>query len=116
MGMSIAKEWARSISEMNAEKQTSFYSYNAVLLPTFDTIELGVDSIYWYFIEFLNKTNLQCEITFINTHLSGNVECSTGLYVFSFIEDDRIKEVEARFTFVSTDGKIISHHSSLNPK
>jgi len=113
--MSLAQDWAESISERNAEKQTAFYDYNAVLLPTFNTIEIGVDSIYWYFLEFLNKANLRCEITMIETRIDGDIECSTGLYVFSFIEDDRIKEVEARFTFVSRNKIIISHHSSLNP-
>lgn len=114
--MNIAELWAKSISDRNPEKQTAFYEYNAVLLPTFNLIEIGVDSIYWYFMEFLNKKNLNCEITFIDTKRSGQMECSTGLYMFSFVEDDMLKEVEARFTFVSKNGKIISHHSSLNPK
>ena len=114
--MSIAELWAKSISDKDPEKQTAFYDFNAILLPTFDLIEVGVDSIYWYFAEFLNKDNLRCEITFINTKIEGKIECSTGLYIFNFIQDGRVKEVEARFTFISNNGKIISHHSSLNPK
>ena len=52
----------------------------------------------------------------INTLMEGKIECSTGLYVFSFVEEGRVKEVEARFTFVSSNNKIVSHHSSLKPK
>ena len=114
--MVIAEQWANSISLKDPERQTAFYDYNAILLPTFDTIEIGIDSIYWYFTEFLNKSDLECEITMINTLIEDKIECSTGLYVFSFNKNGRIKEVEARFTFVSSNGKIVSHHSSLNPK
>lgn len=114
--MVIAEKWANSIRLKDPELQASYYDYNAILLPTFDVIEVGVDSIYWYFTQFLNKTDLQCGITMINTLMEGKIECSTGLYVFSFVEEGRVKEVEARFTFVSSNNKIVSHHSSLKPK
>ncbi len=65
--MNVAELWAKSIADKDPEQQTAFYDYNAVLLPTFNLIEIGVDSIYWYFIEFLNKKSLKCEITFMDT-------------------------------------------------
>ena len=55
----IITRWADMISERNPKRQTSLYSKNAILLPTFQNFLLGEDGVMEYMITFLNKKNIK---------------------------------------------------------
>lgn len=111
------KRWCSAISDRNPKKQSSLYTKDAVLLPTFKTFCVGHSEIYEYFVDFLDKDDLSCEVI---EHLSHNYLdniVSNGLYVFSFKDEkNEYKDLFARFTFVINNGYIITHHSSKIPK
>tara|TARA_R110000765_G_scaffold83284_2_gene161898 strand:- start:1784 stop:2149 length:366 start_codon:yes stop_codon:yes gene_type:complete len=115
--LKIVQRWARTISTRNVDKMTNFYSEKAILLATFDPFLQGKKEIRNYFVDFLNKEGLRCEITenvnFID-RMSEYATCS-GLYTFTFEERGIDVEVDARYTYVVYKGQIITHHSSIEP-
>lgn len=112
------KRWANSIKRRIPKLMTSFYSHDAILLATYDPILLNRKSIYEYFVKFLDKQDLICQITEMHEQLDtvSNVKICSGLYVFKFTDNRKPKIVSARFSFVIMDGKIINHHSSVDPE
>jgi hypothetical protein len=113
----LVQNWANSISQRNANLQTSFYSRDAILLATYEPILIGQQEIYDYFVDLLSKDNIRCSIqdNFSIVHLDMIV--SSGLYTFSFEdEDNETINIPARYTFVIYRDKIVDHHSSEEPK
>ena len=109
--------WADLVSEKNPMKQTNLYSKDCVLLATFQTLFLGHDGVTEYMISFLNKDQIQCSIIENYTHYDDtkSFHVSSGLYEFSYFENNNKKVVKARYTFVIKNNLIISHHSSVQP-
>ena len=114
----IVLEWCSTIQLGNPYKQLSFYSNEPVLLATFDNMLVGRDELYDYFVDFLDKKDMQCEITENVTQIDADrdTQIASGLYDFSFYDKmGEYNEVSARYTFVICQGKIIAHHSSVQP-
>ena len=112
----IIQQWANSIANRDAKKQTSFYDKRAILLATYEPILLGQQEIYEYFIELLSNENIRCKIT--KNYSKGNEKnnVSSGLYTFSFNDEQGNKViVPARYTFVVNNNRIVDHHSSEEP-
>ena len=112
----LVKMWERSIAKKNPRLMTSFYYPNAILLPTFDDIEIGRSQILGYFKEFLNKDAISCFITNNFTQITKSVTIANGLYTFITETDTERQLVNARYTFVIKNNKIITHHSSILPE
>ena len=113
--------WVAVISQPNVtpDDMASLYSRTAVLLATFSSFLKGTEEIKEYFVDFLDKKNLKCEIIKNDTKKCKDTgtEIANGIYVFSFVnENNQTEMVIARYTYVVRKGKIITHHSSLNPK
>ena len=114
----IIQRWADSISQRNPTAMTKFYSKQSVLLATFESLLIGREEIEGYFVEFLDKDNLSCKITenYTKTDYDGDTHVANGIYEFTFTENDKPQKVVARYTYVINRGRIITHHSSVNPK
>lgn len=112
----ILLEWAKGISKNDPKYMTSFYSKKAVLLATYEPMALGRKDIYEYFVEFVDRRNMTCEITTcVNQRDEQGIIISSGFYVFTFEDDKGVQSVEARFTYVIKDDYIVTHHSSEMP-
>tara|TARA_R110002020_G_scaffold475935_1_gene714690 strand:- start:6108 stop:6473 length:366 start_codon:yes stop_codon:yes gene_type:complete len=110
------QEWANTIQKRNPALMVNFYSPKALLLATFESLLVGKQAIYGYFVEFLDKEDLQCEILENYTQKFEHVDICSGLYAFTFIENGEEQRVVARYTYcVNNKGKITTHHSSVNP-
>ena len=115
----IVKEWCASIQLRSPQQQLSFYSKDAVLLATFESMCVGHEEMYEYFIDFLDKKNLRCRIidnlTMVDVDRDSVI--ANGIYGFSFTDEEGVEQdVIARYTFVINNGYIITQHSSLNPE
>jgi len=115
--LKIVQRWTETISRKDPKAMVSFYDQNAVLLATFEDFLVGKQEIFDYFVEFVDKEDLRCVITENVNFIDRSSEYATcsGLYTFTFIERGIEVEVEARYTYVLYRGKIITHHSSLEP-
>ena len=114
----VVQEWCDTIQLTNPYKQLSFYSKEPVLMATFENMLVGREELYEYFIEFLDKKNLNCKITENITQIDADrdTQIASGLYTFTFYDMmGEYNEVNARYTFVICQGKIIAHHSSVEP-
>ena len=125
----IISEWATDISLREPKRMLSYYSQDAILLPTYDDICIGKSEILEYFVEFLDKPNLNCKITsaFIQSNIvylhqaiatiGGVVIVCSGTYTFTFDDPDSrtAQSVDARFSYVIHNDMIINHHSSVMP-
>ena len=112
----IIKVWEKSIANRNPKIMTDLYTTNAILLATYETLLVGKENIMGYFVDFLDKDNLQCKIIENYTQNFSSNQVASGIYLFSF--SDKVwkkKVVEARYSFVIAGGKIINHHSSVVP-
>ena len=114
--------WVKVINGPNVtpDQMANLYSQSAVLLATFSSFLKGHKEIKGYFVDFLDKKNLTCSILKNDTKIlnpATSTEIANGIYVFSFWNENNQREmVIARYTYVCRKGKIITHHSSLNPE
>ena len=95
-----------------------FYSKNAILLATFDTLLRGKKEIYEYFVDFIDKDNMRCRIleNFTLIDRDRDTKIANGLYEFTFTENGKPQKVIARYTFVINSRRINTQHSSLKPE
>ena len=115
-GNGLVEAWAKEIRKNNVNTMTNFYSKDAILLATYTNIILGQKGIREYFVDFLNKDDLQCKLLSNYTQDVGRFQVSSGLYDFSFKQYGTTKIVHARYSYVIFDNKIINHHSSVLPE
>ena len=108
--------WVDSIGRSTPAQMASKYSRSAVLLATYENILIGRIDIQGYFDSFLDKKDLKCWVVDNVTQMVGNEQISSGIYLFSFIENGKKKVVEARYSFVVKGGLVINHHSSETPE
>ena len=114
----ILTDWANSISTRNPNVMTNFYTDNSILLATYEDLCVCIDEIYKYFIEFLDKKDLRCELleNYNQNDVNANILISSGIYRFSFKNEyGELVVVFARYSYVFRNDKIINHHSSLVP-
>ncbi len=115
----IIQNWADSIEQRNPKLMTKFYSRKAILLATYESMLLGRKQIRGYFDEFLDKKGLRCRIRENYTQIDRDrdTRIASGIYEFTFVDENgRKQRVIARYSYVINSGKIINHHSSVNPK
>jgi len=114
----IVQKWVDSISKRDPKHQTKFYSKKAILLATFETMLIGQGQILGYMETFLDKENLKCRIleNWTKVDKDRDTRIANGLYEFVYTENGKIQKVVARYTYVINRGKIITHHSSVNPE
>jgi|TARA_R110002020_G_scaffold474816_1_gene707607 uncharacterized protein (TIGR02246 family) len=115
----IIQNWADSIEQRNPKLMTNFYSRKAILLATYESMLLGRKQIRGYFDEFLDKKGLRCRIRENYTQIDRDrdTRIASGIYEFTFMDENKKKQrVIARYSYVINSGKIINHHSSVNPE
>jgi hypothetical protein len=114
----IVQKWVDNISNTDPNSQTKFYSKNAILLATFETMLIGQEQIKGYMVEFLDKENMRCRIVenYTKIDYDRDTKIANGLYEFTFTENGEVQKVIARYTFVINRGRIITQHSSVNPE
>ena len=113
------QKWINTLKTLDSNKMVSLYHYDAVLLPTLDSVIRDTpEKIKEYFNSFLAKEP-NCSIHEMKEiNLSDRAVSVVGHYGFSFKDGSM---VDARFTYIftktlSSDKWAISHHhSSLQP-
>jgi hypothetical protein len=114
----VLNDWKKNFDSKNLEGIVNNYSQNGILVSTFGDILTGREAIKEYFIGLFKKDNLQ--VVYLDepqiVNLNGSVSL-TGLYQFSYSENDKITNVKSRYSFIfkKINGKvyIIKQHSSV---
>lgn len=115
----LFERWNDALKSGDAGRVTACYADDAVLLPTVSNVpRTNHAEIRDYFEHFLQKRP-QGTINQRNVKIGCNKITDAGIYTFRVIDQGKIKEVPARYTFVyeNRDGRwlIVHHHSSVMP-
>jgi uncharacterized protein (TIGR02246 family) len=115
--------WVNAIQTANCQGTvvSSLYTKDGVLLATFNDQVVGRKAITNYFDGLTCNDELRVQTDEFTSTRDGDVAWATGLYTFSFNDDDGQRvEVPARYTFVfekrKNGWKIANHHSSIRPE
>jgi uncharacterized protein (TIGR02246 family) len=114
-------QWNAALATGDSAKVTALYADNGVLLPTVSNqVRDNHAEIKNYFDRFL-KMKPQGKID--EQHiaiLDDNTAVNSGIYTFTLHKDGRVKNVQARYTYVyekiGDAWKIMVHHSSVMPE
>ena len=91
----IVQKWVDNIKRTDPASQTKFYSKNAILLATFETMLIGREQIIGYMREFLDKQNMKARILENYTKVASLEEIkendynlNISFYVEKIVEDN----------------------------
>ena len=118
----LIKLWTKEVNGLKIENILDLYEDNAKLFPTFSPkIIKNKQEIRGYFEKLATYKNLFCEVHEVyQDHLEGNHWKESGLYTFSWVEQNGEKVAyKARFIFVYTKKgnlyRILEHQSNRMP-
>lgn len=109
-------KWKENFDSKNLENIVNIYSSNAILVSTFGDILQGREAIKKYFVGLFKKDDLS--VTYLDTPIETQIDGSTmftGIYNFSYTENGKKENVQARYSIIVKDGQIIKQHSSQVP-
>jgi uncharacterized protein (TIGR02246 family) len=113
--------WNSALASLDADKVSSLYAPDAVLLPTLSNKpRVNHEQIKDYFVHFL-ENKPQGRIDFRVIKVGCNVASDTGLYTFT-LHDKKgvVGELSARYSFVyeyvNNEWLVEHHHSSVMPE
>jgi len=118
------QNWATALSSNNPKKIADLYEPGAILYATFQNQLDTPAGIQGYFTKLMKHKNLTVKFDKQNIRMFGETALNSGLYTFSYTEDqgklEKVVKIPARYTFVfahEADGwKIVEHHSSVLPE
>ena len=113
-------QWTAALAERDPEKIVACYDKNAVLWGTFSTKRRnGTELIREYFEQLVLRKHLRAICKNMDIRIYGDIAINSGMYHFTFFDNNLDFRVPARYTFVyhKVDGEwlIIEHHSSVLP-
>lgn len=108
--------WVEAINGGNINKLTALYHEQATFLPTISgELKIGRKGAETYFEKFLEKKPVCSLVKNKVQPISETAYIQSGFYQFLLFNNNIQQRLNARFTFVWDEGKIIHHHSSLLP-
>lgn len=108
--------WMEALNDGNIVKLKALYHEQATFLPTVSgELKVGPKGAESYFEKFLEKKPVCSLIKNKVQPISETTYVQSGFYQFSLFNNKIQQRLNARFTFVWNEGKIIHHHSSLIP-
>ena len=117
-------QWCKSIgmAKGNPAIVVRHYAYDALLIPTLsaDFLVNRNGGLNAYFKKLTSHQDMKCTPETLRTYVHGIFATNSGIYRFSFKENNGTKIIPARFTFIykNINGHwmIIEHHSSKMPE
>ncbi len=112
--------WAQSINDLEPLKSAALYANQISVSATFKTQIDNYKDLLAYFTMLSKKQSFNVLFNEENIRVYGPAAVNSGVYTFSYVENDKKVEIPARFTFVyvltPSGWKIVEHHSSVLPE
>ncbi len=116
----VTAQWATKLNSHDPIKVAALYDEPFVLYATFKSKIDTVEGLVQYFTDLMKKEDLKVTFNEQTIRVYGSTAVNSGIYTFSYKENGKLKEINARFTFVYTltpaGWKIVDHHSSVLPE
>lgn len=112
----VLDKWVKAINAHDINGLMNVYSDGAVMIPAFSTrIRTNKKEIKELYKDLFEKNNLKVSPYQVNSQKINGLKMDSGQYKISWNTKGFDKENNLRFSFVIQDGKIVSHHSSIEP-
>ncbi len=112
----VFDKWVAAVNSHDINALMKVYSDDAMMIPAFSTrIRRNIDQIKDLYRDLFQKHDLQVVPYQVSTHKVDGLKVDMGQYKIKWRSDGFEESNDLRFSFVIKDGKIISHHSSLEP-
>lgn len=112
--------WANTLSECHPDKLAALYDKGAFLYATFSNMLDTPQGIRSYFTKLCKHKDLRVKFNLQHIRDYHGVAINSGLYTFSYRENNKTVTVPGRYTFVYLKTReglmIIDHHSSVLPE
>lgn len=112
----VLDKWVSMVNAHDINGLMQVYDEKAVLIPAFSTrIRRNKDQIKDLFRDLFEKDDLQVLLIQVNTQNLGMLKIDSGEYRIKWKSQGFEKVNDLRYSFVIQNGKILTHHSSLEP-
>ncbi|MFT4737071.1 MAG: MFS superfamily sulfate permease-like transporter [Cyclobacteriaceae bacterium] len=112
----VFDKWKQAINNHDIDALMSLYADEAVMIPAFSTrIRSNKDQIKDLYRDLFEKSDLRVLSSSVGTQKINGLKVDSGQYKMKWDAQGFEKSNDLRFSFVIKEGKIISHHSSLDP-
>ncbi len=115
----LGQQWATALASGNPEKIAMLYDPEAFVYATYHTKIATRPELIAYFKKLMKLPDLKVTFNQQNVRVFWGTAINSGLYTFSYKENNKTVNVPARYTFVyilSPAGWVITeHHSSVLP-
>lgn len=112
----VLDKWVKAINAHDINGLMNVYSDGAVMIPAFSTrIRTNKKEIKELYKDLFEKNNLKVIPYQVNSQKINGLKVDSGQYKISWNSSGFDEENNLRFSFVIQNGKIVSHHSSIEP-
>ncbi len=112
----VLDKWVKAVNNHDINLLMQVYSDDAMMIPAFSTrIRRNKDQIKDLFRDLFEKNDLRVVPYQVGTQKVDGLKVDSGQYKIKWKSGGFEESNDLRFSFVIKEGKIISHHSSLEP-
>ncbi len=112
----VFDKWVKSLNNHDINSLMSLYADDVIMIPALSTtFRRNKDQVKDLFRDLFEKDNLKVVPYQVNTQKVDGLKVDSGQYQLKWNSQGFPETNDLRFSFVIKDGKIISHHSSLEP-
>lgn len=112
----VLTKWTAAINDHDIDGLLRLYSDNAIMIPAFSTrIRASKDEIRELYANLFKKDSLEVEIQQITSQSVNGLKIDSGQYLLKWSTQGFSQSNHLRFSFVIQEGKIATHHSSIEP-
>ena len=112
----VLDKWVNAINNHDLNLLMQVYSDQAIMIPAFSTrIRRNKDQIKDLYRDLFEKNDLQVIPYQVSSQVVDGLKVDSGQYKINWNAKGFEESNDLRFSFVIKDGKIMSHHSSLEP-
>lgn len=112
----VLDKWVNAINNHDINALMHVYSDEAMMIPAFSTrIRRNKDQIKDLYRDLFEKNDLKVIPYQVSTQKIDGLKVDSGQYKIKWRSGGFEENNDLRFSFVIKEGKIISHHSSLEP-
>lgn len=112
----VFEKWVKSVNSHDINSLMKLYADDVVMIPALSTrIRTNKDQVKELFRDLFDKDDLKVVPYQVNTQKIDGLKVDSGQYQLKWNSQGFPETNDLRFSFVIKEGKIISHHSSLEP-
>lgn len=112
----VLEKWTKAINSHDLDRLVSLYADDVMMIPAFSTkIRTNKDQVRDLYSDLFEKDNLEVSPFHVVSQKVNGLKVDSGQYKMKWDVQGFEENRNLRFSFVIKDGKIASHHSSIEP-